>query len=180
MKIRKIVLFYALCGFLLSYTVNVFAIGIYLNQCPQYQQLPLAQKTKANEIIGEFNRAVTPLRGQLQTYEKALEAQLNQAKIDQQVVNNLVNRISSLRNQIFAERIEMRIQLIKITNFNMALCTKPISQESCSGGVCRQPVNQVTGPQTGLQSSPKQGVESSPNASSLKTESKDNSEKYWW
>ncbi len=179
MRIQKIVLFYAFSGFLLSYTVNVFAT-VYLSQCPQYQQLTFTQKAKANEIINEFNKAVTPLRGQLLAYEKTLEAQLNQPKINQQVVNNLVNRVSSLRNQIFAERIEMRIQLIKTTNLNIALCTKPPSQQLCKGGVCRQPVYQVRGPQAGLQSSPKQGLQSSPNVSNLKTKSKDNSEKYWW
>lgn len=180
MKIQKIVLFYVSSVFFLSCVVNVFAMGTYLSQCPQYQRLTFTQKAKVNEIINEFNRAVTPLGEQLKTNKGALEIQLNQTKIDQQVVNNLVNRISSLHNQIFAERVEMRIQLIKTTNFNIALCSKPVFQESRSGEAYRQPVYQARGPQAGLQSSPKQGLQSSPNASSLKTKSKDNSEKYWW
>lgn len=179
MKIQKIVLFYILSGFLLCYTINSFAVAFNLYQCLKYQQLSFIQKAKVNEIIREFNKMVTPLKGQLQTYENALETQLNQAKIDQQIVNNMVNRISSLRNQIYAERIEMRVQLIKTADFNMAQCTNPIFQESCSSGVCKQPVYTVRGPQAGLRSSPKQGVESSPNVNNS-TEPKDNSEKYWW
>ncbi|KPJ67850.1 MAG: hypothetical protein AMJ43_02545 [Coxiella sp. DG_40] len=180
MKIVKIILFYTLAGLFLSYTINVFASVTYLSQCPQYQQLTFTQKAKVNEIINEFNKAIIPIEEQLRTNSMALEAQLNQAKINQQVVNNLVNRISSLHNQIFAEGIEMRIQLIKITSFNLALCTKPISQESCNGGICKQSINQVKGSQAGLQTSPKQGVQSNPKVSSSETKSKDNSKKYWW
>ncbi len=140
--------------------------GMNLQNCQAYQQLSSSQKTNLDKVIAEYKKAVTPIKQQLFASHMALEQQLNQAKVNEKSVNELVSKISSLRNQIFAERIQARVQMVKLANFNPAVCIHRPAQmmqksgSNCVGNVCLQPIPQVA-PQAGVQNAPQQGVQTS-------------------
>jgi len=157
-----------------SFAISVFAKpaeqkGNKIQQCPAYKQLASYKKTRIKQITTEYKKVITPIKEQLKATRIALNTQLAQPKLNEQVINDLVSKVSSLRNQLFAEHIQARIQIIKATGFNPAACRKPQQPKQaateCPGKTCAVPVTPPhIGPKAGVQTAPHQGLHVGPNA----------------
>ena len=79
------------------------------------------------------------------------------------LINDLVSKVSSLRNQLFAEHIQAKIQIIKTTGFNPAACEKPKQIMPCVGNTCKVPLMHI-GPNAGFKTAPHQGLHVGPRA----------------
>lgn len=164
MNIKKTIIFSSL---MVGFTISAFAqivnqnmdMKINFQQCAQYQQLSYFKKANVDQIVTEYQKSVTPLQEQLHSMRMILNMQLSKSVIDEGVVNNLVNRISSLHRQIFADYVQMRIQLMKSAGFNPGACLKSTSKEPCAGETCQQPITQIVAPKAGFQTNAQQGLQ---------------------
>jgi hypothetical protein len=161
-NIKKYIAVVVISGFAIN------ALAKNFQRCPAYQQLPTYKKTRIQQITTEYKKVVTPIKKQLKATRIALNTQLAQPKINEAVINDLVSKVSSLRNQIFAEHIQAKIQIIKTTGFNPAACQKPKQPKQptgCVGTACPVPVPPPhIGPKAGLQTAPHRGLHVGPHA----------------
>jgi len=134
-------------------------------QCAAYQKLTSAKQVTVDRIVDQYKTTVTPLMQQLEAMHMMLDSQLSSTQINEQSINNLVTRISALRQQIFYTKIQMRIQLMKSAGFNPAECLKTAPGEACTGPVCEQPIPAtVVAPHSGLETNTQQGLQPAPNS----------------
>ncbi len=161
MNIKKAIAFMAVI-LISGFAINSLAMP--MQKCAAYQKLPLRKQNQIKQITDEYNTIIAPIRKDLHASIIALQTELAKPQINEQAINALVTKISSLRSQLFAEHIQTKIQIIKITGFNPAVCEKPKQVIAhCMGNICRVPITHK-GPTAGLKTAPHQGLHVAPNA----------------
>jgi hypothetical protein len=194
MKIKIIILFCwlfiysAICIAQIQPGVQQIDMRTSFRQCEAYQKLTPAKQATVDQIIAQYKTTVEPIMQQLHMMEMMLDTQLSATQINEDNVNNLVTKISGLRNQIFEAKVQMRIQLVKSAGFNPAECLRSPPGEKCVGPVCEQRIPEtIVAPHSGLEINTQHGLQPAPNAglqtaphSGQTPSNKQTTEQPWW
>lgn len=161
MNIKKTIVFMATI-LISGFAINALAMP--MQNCAAYKNLPLSKKNQITQITDEYNKIIMPIRKDLHASIIALQTELAKPQINEQAINALVTKVSGLRSQLFAESIQVKIQIIKTTGFNPAICEKPKQVTvHCIGNICKAPIIH-RGPTAGLETAPRQGLHAAPHA----------------
>lgn len=90
--------------------------------CQEYIDLTPAKREQLDKITSDCQNRQAVLKQKLYAKTTMLKAQLAQLKINKKAVRQLVKDINNLRNELFAGRIETKMQVIEILGVMPAIC----------------------------------------------------------